>query len=176
MRRALTLLYPSHIFQATGIKELAKIKSKLKEVLVTFGHFLFPSLRWTNRLHGPRLLHPESLSEQPTVSGLPGPSSGHPAKPTISAPGPLLLWPSQDARGPGQHPYPGLGKPIQLQVCQENEQPEVTELEHYPDWENKAPSHSINSLTNLWRNEIWLNRLYVKSLERRLNYVHLHPP
>lgn len=98
--------------------------SLLQHNLITALFFL--PLRWTNGLHGPRLLHPESLSEQPAVSGLPGPSSGHSAEPVVPAPGPLLLRPRQDACGAGKHPYAAWGKPVQLQVCQENAQTQAT--------------------------------------------------
>ena len=97
----------------------------MEEIVIAFFAFstahtswlLFPiSLRWTNRLHGPRLLHPEPLSEQSTVSGLQGPSASHPAEPNVPTPRTLLLWPRQDACGKGQLTYHPWWKPIQLQV------------------------------------------------------------
>lgn len=75
-----------------------------------------PPIRRTNRLHGPRLLHPEPLSEQSTVPRLPGPSASHPAEPHVPASRPLFLRPRQNACRPGQYPHHPRGKPIQLQV------------------------------------------------------------
>lgn len=122
-RRNLTFLFER-------IQHYHNIKSSfffsfLQSLLLVLQHLItlrfslslsFSPLRRTDRLHGPRLLHPEPVSEQPAVPRLPGPSPGHPAEPHVPAPRPLLLRPGQDAGGTRQHPHPPRGEPLQLQV------------------------------------------------------------
>lgn len=128
MRRALTMNANNNLSFTKESKIIKILNQEWKKLAVAFFAFLaihtpqprYCSPRWTHRLHGPRLLHPESLPEQPAVPRLPGPPPGHPAEPPVPATRPLLLRPRQDARGTGQHPYPPWGKPFQLEVWHEN--------------------------------------------------------